>query len=167
MYKAGDDLPPLAKTITQEKIGRYADASGDHNPLHTDPEFAASTQFGGTVAHGMLVLAYLSEMLTGAFGERWVAGGRMKARFRAPARPGDTVTAAGVSGSEQASVRANAAAADPIRASPACVRDMMKEDVGPVSYGRPSRAAIRGRPSCCARSQLAWYTSRAIFSILS
>jgi len=95
MYKAGDDLPPLAKTITQEKIGRYADASGDHNPLHTDPEFAASTQFGGTVAHGMLVLAYLSEMLTSAFGERWVDGGRMKARFRAPARPGDTVTATG------------------------------------------------------------------------
>jgi 3-hydroxybutyryl-CoA dehydratase len=95
MYKAGDDLPPLAKTITQEKIGCYADASGDHNPLHTDPEFAASTQFGGTVAHGMLVLAYLSEMLTSAFGERWVDGGWMKARFRAPARPGDTVTATG------------------------------------------------------------------------
>ena len=95
MYKAGDELPPLVKTITQKKIGRYADASGDHNPLHTDPEFAASTQFGGTVAHGMLVLAYLSEMLTSAFGERWVDGGRMKARFRAPARPGDTVTATG------------------------------------------------------------------------
>jgi acyl dehydratase len=95
MYKAGDELPPLAKTITREKIGRYADASGDHNPLHTDPEFAATTQFRGTVAHGMLVLAYLSEMLTAAFAERWIARGRMKARFRAPARPGDTVTATG------------------------------------------------------------------------
>lgn len=94
-YRAGDELPPLSKTITQEKIARYAAASGDHNPLHTDPEFAATTQFGGTVAHGMLVLAYLSEMLTSAFGERWVDGGRMKARFRAPARPGDTVTATG------------------------------------------------------------------------
>jgi 3-hydroxybutyryl-CoA dehydratase len=95
MYKAGDELPPLAKTITQEKIGRYADASGDHNPLHTDQEFASATQFAGTVAHGMLVLAYLSEMLTAAFGERWITGGWMKARFRAPARPGDTVTASG------------------------------------------------------------------------
>jgi 3-hydroxybutyryl-CoA dehydratase len=81
--------------ITQEKIARYADASGDRNPLHTDPAFAASSQFGGTVAHGMLVLAYVSEMLTSAFGERWVTGGRMKARFRAPARPGDVVTAGG------------------------------------------------------------------------
>lgn len=94
-YRVGDEIPGLRKSITQEKINRYAAASGDRNPLHTDPEFAATTQFGGTVAHGMLVLAYLSEMLTGAFGERWVAGGRMKARFRAPARPGDTVTAAG------------------------------------------------------------------------
>ena len=94
-YAVGDELPALSKAITQDEILRYARVSGDGNPLHTDPEFAAATQFGGTVAHGMLVLAYLSEMLTAAFGERWVAHGRMKARFRAPARPGDTVTAAG------------------------------------------------------------------------
>ncbi|HET9476895.1 MAG TPA: MaoC family dehydratase [Dehalococcoidia bacterium] len=94
-YTVGDDLNPVVKTITQEMIGRYAVSSGDGNPLHTDPDFAAATQFGGTIAHGMLVLAYLSEMLTAAFGEGWVAGGRMKARFRAPARPGDTVTAGG------------------------------------------------------------------------
>lgn len=94
-YEVGDDLPPVVKTITQEVIGCYAEASGDGNPLHTDPDFAATTQFGGTIAHGMLVLAYLSEMLTAAFGDAWVAGGRMKARFRGPARPGDTVTAGG------------------------------------------------------------------------
>jgi 3-hydroxybutyryl-CoA dehydratase len=94
-YRVGDELPATVKTIRQDKIARYAEVAGDHNPLHVDPEFAATTQFGGTVAHGMLVLAYLSEMLTGAFGQRWIAGGRLKARFRAPARPGDTVTAAG------------------------------------------------------------------------
>lgn len=94
-YRAGDTLSPLSRTITQEKIARYAEASSDHNPLHVAPDFAVTTKFGGTVAHGMLVLAYLSEMLTVAFGERWVAGGRMKARFRSPARPGDEVTAGG------------------------------------------------------------------------
>ena len=95
LYTVGDDLPVLVKSVTQEKISRYAVSSGDHNPLHTDPKFAATTRFGGPVAHGMLVLAYLSEMLTAAFGERWVSAGRMKARFRAPSRPGDTVTVAG------------------------------------------------------------------------
>jgi 3-hydroxybutyryl-CoA dehydratase len=93
--RAGDELRPLSKELSQEKINRYSLASGDGNPLHTDPQFAAGTQFGGTIAHGMLVLAYLSEMMTAAFGQSWLSGGRLKARFRAPARPGDTVTASG------------------------------------------------------------------------
>ena len=93
--QAGSEIPPVVKELTQAKINAYALAGGDGNPLHTDPEFAAGTQFGGTVAHGMLVLAYLSEMMTAAFGQAWLSGGRLKARFRAPARPGDTVVASG------------------------------------------------------------------------
>lgn len=92
---AGAALPTVTKTITQEKIDAYALAGGDGNPLHTDAAFAANTQFGGTIAHGMLVLAYVSEMLTAAFGGDWLAGGRLKVRFRAPARPGDTLTSSG------------------------------------------------------------------------
>lgn len=88
-------LPQLVRVITQDKITRYAHASGDHNPLHIDPQYAASTRFGGTIAHGMLLLAYISEMMTAAFGRRWLAGGRLKARFRSPARPGDRVTVQG------------------------------------------------------------------------
>lgn len=91
----GSELPPVVKEITQKTIARYADASGDHNPLHVDPDFAATTQFEGPIAHGMLVLAYLSGMLTGAFGDRWLESGHLKIRFRAPARPGDTITATG------------------------------------------------------------------------
>ncbi len=91
----GSALPPLVKVVTQEMIDRYATASGDDNPLHTNPAFAAGTQFGGTIAHGMLVLAYLSEMMTVAFGLRWLSSGGLKARFRAAARPGDTVTGSG------------------------------------------------------------------------
>lgn len=92
---AGAALPTVTRTITQEKINAYALAGGDGNPLHTDPAFAKGTQFGGTIAHGMLVLAYVSEMLTTAFGEDWLASGRLKVRFRAPARPRDTLTSSG------------------------------------------------------------------------
>ena len=92
---AGAALPILVKHITQEKINRYAVSSGDDNPLHTDAEFAASTRFGGPIAHGMLILAYVSELLTAAFRERWLSSGRLKSRFRGPARPGDTVTLSG------------------------------------------------------------------------
>jgi 3-hydroxybutyryl-CoA dehydratase len=91
----GAKLTPVTKEITQDKINRYALAGGDGNPLHTDPEFAAQTMFGGTIAHGMLILAYLSEMMTTAFGQAWLSSGRLKVRFKAPARPGDTVSAVG------------------------------------------------------------------------
>jgi 3-hydroxybutyryl-CoA dehydratase len=87
------EVRPLSRRITQQGIQRYAEASGDYNPIHVDEEYARATPFGGTIAHGMLVLAYLSEMMAAAFGYDWLAGGRLKVRFRAPARPGDTLTA--------------------------------------------------------------------------
>ncbi len=84
---------PVIRTLTQAQIDAYAAASGDHNPIHVDPTFAASTPFAGTIAHGMLVLALIGEMMFGAFGERWLTSGKLKVRFKAPTRPGDAVTA--------------------------------------------------------------------------
>ena len=86
-------VAPVVKTISQEQIDRYADASGDHNPIHVDEAFARTTPFEGTIAHGMLVLAPISEMMAAAFGEAWLTRGRLRVRFRAPARPDDTITA--------------------------------------------------------------------------
>ena len=86
-------VAPVVKQLTQEQINRYADASGDHNPIHVDEAFARATPLGGTIAHGMLVLAFISEMMAASFGEAWLSSGRLRVRFRAMARPGDTVTA--------------------------------------------------------------------------
>jgi 3-hydroxybutyryl-CoA dehydratase len=83
----------VERTIAQAQIDAYANASGDHNPIHVDPVFAASTPFGGTIAHGMLVLALIAEAMHQACGDDWATRGRMKVRFKAPTRPGDTVTA--------------------------------------------------------------------------
>jgi 3-hydroxybutyryl-CoA dehydratase len=94
-WAVGRELPSLSKALTQEKIDAYARASGDFNPIHVDPAFAAGTFFGGTIAHGMLLLAYISEMLTAAFGRAWLSGGRLKVRFKGVARPGDTLTVRG------------------------------------------------------------------------
>ena len=95
MIQKGDSLPQLAKLVDQTRIEQYANASGDFNPIHLDHEFAASTQFGGTIAHGMMVAAMISEVMTGAFGVQWNRTGKMKMRFRSPVRPGQTVTAQG------------------------------------------------------------------------
>ena len=46
-------------TITQEQINTFADATGDHQWIHVDPERAAKGPFGGTIAHGYLTLALL------------------------------------------------------------------------------------------------------------
>ena len=87
------DVLPVVRTLTQTQLNAYADASGDHNPIHVDEAFARTTPFGGTIAHGMLVLALIAEMMHAAYGERWLTSGKLKVRFKAPTRPGDTVTA--------------------------------------------------------------------------
>lgn len=93
--KIGQSLPEMHKNIIQEEINLYARASGDFNPIHIDEEFARRTPLGGTIAHGMLVLAYVSQMMTGAFGEIWLTGGSLNVRFKAPARPGNSITISG------------------------------------------------------------------------
>ena len=87
--KQSDSLPELARSVTQDQINRYAKVSGDHNPVHLDAEFASHSTFGRIVAHGMLVLAFISEMLTKEFGKNWLDSGRLKVRFRSPVYPGD------------------------------------------------------------------------------
>jgi len=87
------EVRPVVRTLSQAQINAYADASGDHNPIHVDEAFARTTPFGGTIAHGMLVLALIGDMMHAAFGQAWSSGGHLKVRFKAPARPGRTVTA--------------------------------------------------------------------------
>ena len=95
MPQVGDHLPEIEKLVTQAQIGRYASASGDFNPIHVDHDFAAKSQFGGTIAHGMLIAASISEMMAAVFGDKWARGGRLKIRFRAPVFPGERVIAFG------------------------------------------------------------------------
>ena len=93
--RQGDSLPSVVKRVIQEDINRYAEASGDFNPIHIDEAFAAQTPFGGTIIHGMLILAYMSEMMTTAFGNSWLSTGKLSVRFKAPGRPKDTITVSG------------------------------------------------------------------------
>jgi 3-hydroxybutyryl-CoA dehydratase len=53
--------------ITREMLRRYAEASGDLNPLHTDPAFARKAGFPDVIAHGMLGMALLGRLLTDRF----------------------------------------------------------------------------------------------------
>ncbi len=54
--------------ITQGRVNAFADATGDHQFIHVDPERAATTPFGGTIAHGFLTLSLLPMLTQGREG---------------------------------------------------------------------------------------------------
>lgn len=85
-------LPEVGEAVSQGLIDAYADLAGDYNPLHVDPEAAARSAFGGTIAHGPLGLQPFFRALGEAGGGAPPAGTAVRAVFRLPVRPGDTIT---------------------------------------------------------------------------
>jgi 3-hydroxybutyryl-CoA dehydratase len=81
----------LVRTVRPSDVQSFADISGDHNPVHLDPVYAATTPFKTTIAHGMLTAAYISAI----FGTDMPGPGciyvSQTLNFRAPVRPGDEV----------------------------------------------------------------------------
>jgi acyl dehydratase len=79
-------------TVSTSDIRNFADLSGDHNPIHTDPEFARSTPFRGCIAHGHLGLSIASGLMVGAPPTRALAFLEIRGwYFRAPVYPGDVL----------------------------------------------------------------------------
>ena len=82
--------------ISQQEIDTFADVTGDHQFIHVDPEAAAKTPFGGTIAHGFLTLSLLSQMAAHVMlapeGLKMAVNyGFDKVRFLAPVRSGRRV----------------------------------------------------------------------------
>ncbi|MEL7047182.1 MAG: MaoC family dehydratase [Pseudomonadota bacterium] len=105
--ETGSDTPPAAKTgvryddlqegqtcevrrrLTGEAIDAFARASGDHNPLHTDREFAIAAGFPDRIAHGMLLASWISAALAEDLPGRGTLYLRQSLEFRQAALPGD------------------------------------------------------------------------------
>lgn len=85
----GVEMPPL----TRQVLAIYCGASGDHNPVHVDLDFAREAGLGDVIAHGMLIMAYSGRVLT-----QWVSQSAILSfdtRFKAMTRIGDAITARG------------------------------------------------------------------------
>jgi acyl dehydratase len=85
--------------ITQEQVNDFADATLDHQFIHVNPEAAALTPFGGTIAHGFLTLSLLIHLMEGLqiVPDGTVMGinyGLNKLRFISPVRVGKRVRVA-------------------------------------------------------------------------
>ena len=72
----------ITESISQEVIDQYAEASGDFNPIHIDQQFAKNSPFNSTIAHGLMIAASISHMLSETFGISWANSGQLSLRFR-------------------------------------------------------------------------------------
>jgi acyl dehydratase len=121
-----DELKALAGTdlghtgwleITQDRVNAFADATGDHQWIHVDPERAAAGPFGGTIAHGYLTLSLIIDLLDELIEVRGVSMainyGLNKVRFPAPVPVGSKIRLAAQLGAvEDAGVNAVQAVVD-------------------------------------------------------
>ncbi|MBK5915015.1 MaoC family dehydratase [Rhodocyclus purpureus] len=82
-----------AKTVTEADIILFSGVSTDVNPVHIDEAFAATTPFGGRIAHGMLSASFISAVLANKLPGPGTIYLGQTLRFKAPVKPGDTVTA--------------------------------------------------------------------------
>lgn len=91
----GQKVGPLQKgPITHVDLVKYAGASGDFNPIHTVEHYAVGAGLGGVIAHGMLTMAYVGQLMTDFAGldADLIEFG---VRFRAMVRPGDIIVCHG------------------------------------------------------------------------
>lgn len=92
MYEAGQSAD-MTKVITEEDILRFAEITGDRNPVHISEEFAAQTRFGERIAHGILTAGLISAVI----GMKLPGPGCLylsqTLQFLAPVKIGDEITA--------------------------------------------------------------------------
>ena len=93
-YPAGKEVPELkVGPVKHMDLVRYSGASGDFNPIHTDPDFAKEVGLDGTIAHGMYVMA-----LMGRSYNNWVTPLQVesfKVKFKGMTLPGEMVVCSG------------------------------------------------------------------------
>lgn len=71
-FHSGDELPEQIFTVNREKLRAYAIASGDHNPIHLDEEFAKSVGLPNVIAHGMYTMALAGQAIRNWVGDHVV-----------------------------------------------------------------------------------------------
>lgn len=88
------DLQPQVWQVTREQIRAYAEASGDHNPIHLDDDAARAAGLPGVIAHGMLGMAQLANFVVAYAGDHRRLR-LLRCRFSGMVQPGDTITFSG------------------------------------------------------------------------
>jgi len=85
----------MEKTVTEQDVQAFGQATGDMNPVHFDEEYAKNTVFRGRVAHGVLSIGFISAVLGTKLPGEGTIFVSAKFEFKAPVRIGDTVVTTG------------------------------------------------------------------------
>jgi len=93
--KQGEQIPELKVTPDAGLTKRYAEASGDPNPIHTDPDFAEKAGLPGVILHGLWTMAQVARANTAAAGGDPRALKRLSVQFRGMGFPEQEVTVTG------------------------------------------------------------------------
>jgi acyl dehydratase len=89
----GSEMPILVKApVDKMQLVKYSGASGDFNPLHTDPEVGKAVGIG-QIAHGMLIMGFVGQAITDWVPKKFLK--KLSVRFAGMTRPGDVVTVTG------------------------------------------------------------------------
>jgi acyl dehydratase len=92
--QVGDEIPKLVTApVTHLQLVRYAGASGDFNPLHTDPKIGEMIGTGGIIAHGMLIMGFVGQMLSDYIGPQAIK--KFGVRFKGMTHLDDEITCTG------------------------------------------------------------------------
>ena len=92
--QVGDIIPKLVKSpVSHLQLVRYAGASGDFNPLHTDPKIGELIGVGGIIAHGMLIMGFVGQLLSDYVGPTTLR--KFDVRFKGMTRLDDVITCTG------------------------------------------------------------------------
>ncbi len=86
------DSAGFSELITEKMIADFATLSGDTNPLHVDPDYAATTSYGRPIAHGMIIGALMSRLVGMFLPGQYAVYLSQKLIFREPVYAGDKVT---------------------------------------------------------------------------
>ncbi len=119
------------KMVDRELVDKFADLSGDKNPLHVDESYAEKTEFGGRIAHGMLLGSFFSALIGMLCpGERSLYLSQTL-NFRKPIKPNSRITIEG-------KVTAKSDAAKIIE-----IETVVKDDKGAVAVSGIAKVKIR------------------------
>ncbi|HTI15373.1 MAG TPA: MaoC/PaaZ C-terminal domain-containing protein [Dictyobacter sp.] len=92
--EVGEELPSLVKEpVKHLQLVRYAGASGDFNPLHTDPKVGEEIGTGGIIAHGMLIMGFVGQLISDYVGPQAVR--KFGVRFKGMTHLDDVITCTG------------------------------------------------------------------------